>query len=297
MTARAWGLFALVSVLWGMPYAFTGIAVEDGISPVFLSWARVVVAATVLLGTSLAAGVLGQARGRLRWIALYAMFEICVPFPLIAFGQQRVSSSLTAILIAVAPAMVALLALRFAPGERLTRGRVVGLGVGLAGVVALVGIDVAGSPRELVGAGAILFAAAGYAAGPMVLSRRLADVDPRATMTVAALFGAVVLAAPGLATAPDATPSGDVVLAIVVLGLFCTALAFVTYGLLVATVGAGRATVVTYVAPLVATALGVVVLDERVGAGAAVGLVLILLGSWLSTGGRLRRRVAAPGPG
>ncbi|MEV4422352.1 DMT family transporter [Patulibacter sp. NPDC049589] len=298
MSVRAWGLFVTVAVLWGIPYAFIKIAVDDGISPGFLAWARVVLAAGVLLGVSAAAGILGQLRGRWRWIAAYALVEIAIPFPLIGFGEQRVSSSLTAILIAAAPSFVALLALRLVPGERITGTRLVGLVVGLGGVVALVGIDVAGSSRELVGAAAILLAALGYAVGPMILSRRLQDLDARATMAGATVVGGLLLTPLAIAHPPHEVPSGGGLAAIAVLGLLCTALAFVTYGRLVGDVGPGRASIVTYVAPVFATALGVIALDEHVGAGAAVGLVLILAGSWLSTGGRLRRRrLADPPPG
>ncbi len=290
MSPRVWALFVTVAVLWGIPYAFIKIAVDDGLSPGFLAWSRVLVAAVVLALISRASGVLGQVRGRSRWIAVYAMLEICVPFPLIGFGEQRVSSSLTAILIAAAPSFVAIIALKLVPGERMTGSRLVGLVVGLGGVVALVGLDVAGSGRELVGAGAILVATLGYALGPMVLTLKLADVDTRATMAGATMLGSVVLLPLAIAHPPDGVPSGDGLVAIVVLGLFCTAAAFVAYGRLVAGVGPGRASIVTYVAPVFATGLGVIALDEAVGVGAGVGLVLILVGSWLSTGGRLRRR-------
>lgn len=297
MTARSWSLFVTVAVLWGIPYAFIGIAVDDGLSPGFLSWSRVMVAAVVLLVLASVAGVLRPALQRWRWVLAYALLEIVVPFPMIAFGQQRVSSSLTAILIAIAPSFVALLALRFEPGERVTGKRLAGLAIGLAGVAALVGIDVAGSSRELIGAGAILVAALGYAAGPMILSRQLSTVDPRATMALATAISVVLLTPLALADPPGAVPSGDGLVAILVLGVLCTAMAFVTYGRLVADVGPGRASIVTYVAPIFAAALGVLVLDERVGPGAALGLVLILVGSWLSTGGRLRRSTPPPGPG
>ena len=105
-----------------------------------------------------------------------------MPFPLIAAGEQHVASSLAAIIIAAAPLIVALLAIRFDAPSASPARRLVGLLIGLGGVVALVGIDIAGRADELLGAGAILVAAGGYAAGPMVLSRTLADADPRATM-------------------------------------------------------------------------------------------------------------------
>jgi drug/metabolite transporter (DMT)-like permease len=289
LSRRAWAAFAGVAFLWGIPYLFIKVAVDDDVSPAFLSWSRIVLAAALLLALAWRAGKLGGLRGRWRWIALFALIEIALPFPLIATGEQHVASSLTAILIAAVPLFVALLALRFDHEERVGGMRLVGLLVGLAGVVALVGIDVAGRSEELLGALAILFAALGYAAGPMILKSRLAGVDTRATMGASLAVAAALLTPPALVTWPSETPSGDALMSIVVLGLFCTAAAFVLWGFLVAEAGPARSSLITYVAPLVAVALGVAILDESVGIGAAVGLVLILAGSWLATGGRAVR--------
>ena len=308
MSARAWIAFAAVSTLWGMPYLFIKVAVDDGVPPVFLAWVRVVLGGAVLLALAWRAGSLGSLGGRWRWIAVFAIVEICFPFPLIAAGEAHVSSSLAAIIVAAAPLFVALLAIRFDAEERATGARLAGLLLGLAGVVALMGIDVAGRTEELLGALAILFSAFCYAVGPMVLKRHFADVDPRASMGAALAVAAVVLT-PGLAIDPPAAvPSGDAILSLAVLGVFCTAAAFVFYGALVAEAGPGRALVITFGAPFVAVALGVAVLGERLGAGAVAGLLLILAGSWLSTDGRLppglaavatrlrRRREAGSGP-
>ena len=122
MSARAWVAFASVSFLWGIPYLFIKIAVDDGVPPAFLAWVRVLMAATILLALAWRRGMLGSLRGRWRWIGVYAVVEICIPFPLIAAGEQSVSSSLAAILIAAVPLLVALLAIRFDAGER-ARGR------------------------------------------------------------------------------------------------------------------------------------------------------------------------------
>src|SRR5919197_5183275 len=287
MSARAWAAFGAVSALWGLPYLFIKIAVEDGVSPAFLAWVRVVLAAAILLALAWRAGALGWLRGRWRWLAVFAVSEVAVPFPLIAAGEQHVASSLAAIIVAAAPLFVALLALRFDESERVTGSRLVGLFVGLSGVVALVGIDVAGRSDELLGALAVLGAAFGYAVGPMVLKRHLRDLDPRASMGAALMVAAVALTPPAVVSAPSSLPSGSALVALAVLGLFCTAAAFVFYGALVAEAGPGRALVITYVAPVVALALGVAVLGEHPGAGAVVGLLLILAGSWLSTDGRL----------
>jgi drug/metabolite transporter (DMT)-like permease len=218
---------------------------------------------------------------------VFAFAEIAVPFPLIAAGEQHVASSLAAIIIATAPLFVALLALRFDASERVTGRRLIGLLIGLGGVAALVGIDVAGSGDELLGAMAILVAAFCYAVGPMVLKRHLAKLDQRASMGASLALAALFLT-PAVALDPPTAPiSGEAIAALVVLGLLCTAAAFVLYGMLIAEVGAGRALVVTYINPVIAVGLGVAVLGERPGAGAIAGLLLILAGSWLATGGRL----------
>lgn len=294
MTPRAWAAFAGVSVLWGMPYLFIKVAVEDDISPAFLSWARLVLGGTVLMVLAWRAGKLGSLAGRWRWILLFAVIEISLPFPLIAAGEQHVSSSLAAILIAAVPLFVALLAVRFDDEERVAGLRLVGLFVGLAGVVALVGIDVAGERDELLGALAILLAALGYASGPLVIKSKLADLDPRATMGASLAAAAAVLTVPAALSAPSEAPSGDALLSIVVLGLFCTATAFVLWSVLITEAGPARASVITYVAPVVAIALGVAVLDESVGVGSAAGLVLIVAGSWLATGGSAPAEPEAP---
>jgi drug/metabolite transporter (DMT)-like permease len=287
LSARAWISFAAVSTLWGMPYLFIKVAVDDGVHPLFLAWVRIVLGAAVLLGLAWRAGTLSGLRGRWRWLAVFAVAEIAVPFPLIAAGEQHVSSSLAAIIVAAAPLFVALLALRFDASERVGGSRLVGLFVGLTGVVALVGIDVAGRSDELLGALAVLGAAFGYAVGPMVLKRHLADLDARASMGAGLLVAGLILTPAAAVSAPSSMPPVSALVALAVLGLFCTAAAFVFYGALVAEAGPGRALVITYVAPVVALALGVAVLGEHVGAGAVVGLLLILAGSWLSTDGRV----------
>jgi drug/metabolite transporter (DMT)-like permease len=291
MSARGWALFAAVSVIWGVPYLFIKIAVDDGLSPGFVAWSRVALAALVLLPVAWKAGAL---RGLpLSWLVAFATAEIAIPFPLIAFGEQRVSSSLAAILIAAVPLVVAFLALRFDHAERPTPARFVGMLVGLGGVVALVGIDIGGRGAELVGAGAVLLAAFGYAVGPMIVKRQLAGADPLGPVTAAMAIASIILLPFGIAGWPTEAPSGEALGSVVVLGLVCSALAFLVFFRLIAEVGPSRATVITYVNPIVALALGVAVLGESVTAGTIAGLLLILAGSWLATDGRLPPGLAA----
>jgi drug/metabolite transporter (DMT)-like permease len=127
----------------------------------------------------------------------------------------------------------------------------------------------------------------------MVFKRKLADLDPRAAMGGSLVIAAVALAPLAAVDPPTEAPPLEAIVALVVLGLFCTAAAFVFFGVLIAEVGPGRGLVITYIAPVVAVALGVTVLGERPGAGAVAGLLLILAGSWLSTDGRLPPGLAA----
>jgi drug/metabolite transporter (DMT)-like permease len=155
--------------------------------------------------------------------------------------------------------------------------------LGLAGVTAIVGVDAGGSAADLLAAAALLAAALCYAAGPMVLKRHLADLDPRASIGSSLALAVVLLAPTGIADAPGAMPSSSVLLAVLGLGVLCSAAALVLYGALIAEAGAGRAVVVTYLNPLVAVALGAALLGERIGPGAVAGLVLVLAASWLAT--------------
>jgi drug/metabolite transporter (DMT)-like permease len=293
VSLRGWALFAAMSVAWGVPYLFIKIAVDDGLSPGFVAWSRVALGALVLLPVALRSGAL---RGLpLRWLVAFAITEICIPFPLIGFGETRVSSSLAAILIASLPLMVAFLALRFDRSERPTRTRLLGMLVGLGGVAALVGIDIGGTGAELIGAGAILVATMGYACGPLIVNRQLSDADPLGPVTAAMAIASIILLPFGIGDFPSQTPSGGALLAVVVLGLVCSATAFLVFFRLIAEVGPSRATVITYVNPVVALALGVAVLGESITAGAVAGLLLILAGSWLATDGRLPPGLAALG--
>lgn len=299
MSRRAWACFAAVSVLWGMPYLFIKVAVDEA-PPLFVAWGRLAVGAAVLLPFAWRAGLLRGLRGRWRAIVVWAVVEMAVPFPLVAFGEQHVSSSLTAILVAAAPLMVAGLALRLDPGERADGPRLAGLVLGLAGVVALVGIDVAGDADELLGAAAILLATLGYAIAPFVINGPLRGTDSIGLVAVGLTLAAAALTPLALAAPPEGTPSAGAIASIVVLGVACSAAALVLFTTLVAEIGGGRAIVITYIAPVVAVALGVTILGESLGAGAIAAMLLILAGSWLATGGRLpprrgpRGRAAAP---
>jgi drug/metabolite transporter (DMT)-like permease len=286
VSARAWVTFAAVSVLWGIPYLFIKVAVDE-LSPGFVAWGRVAIAAVILLPIAWKLGALRGLRDRAGAVVGYAACEIAVPFFLIAVGEQYISSSLASILISTMPLMVALLALRFVPGDRPTGLRLVGLFMGLAGVVALLGIDVGGDSNELLGAACVLVATMGYASATIIIERRLTDRHPLGPVSASLVLSTIVLAPLAAFSAPSSTPSGDAIASVIVLGVGCTALALVLFFLLIREAGPSRASVITYINPVVAVTLGVTLLDESLGPGSIAGLLLILAGSWLATDGRL----------
>ncbi len=290
MSRRAWWAFAVMSVTWGSSYLLIKIGIEGGVPALDLAWLRIALAAVILIGLAWRAGALPTLSGRWRWVWAYAVAEISIPFPLIAAGEVHIASSLAAIIIASVPLIVTVLSLRFDPSERPTPIRALGLAVGFAGVIALVGIDVAGSSAAVLGAVAVLVAAVGYAIGPMLVKLGMDGIDSRAAMGGSLAIATVILAPFAATDLPSRAPTVGALAAVAALGVFCTAMAFVVYTVLVREAGTGRATIITYVNPLVAVLLGVTLLGERPGPGALAGLVMILAGSWLSTGGRLPPR-------
>src|SRR3984957_1925386 len=274
MTRKAWIAFAAVSVIWGIPYLFIRIAVRHGVP-------------LVLLVLAWQAGTLKSLKGHWRWLAAYAVAEVTIPFPAIAFGETRISSSLAAIIVASVPLIGALLALRFDHSERPTRLRFLGLLIGFAGVILLVGVDVAGSSSALLGTGAVLLGALGYSIGPMLIKHRLQGVDVRAMMGASLAISAAILTPAAIVDAPSHPPTAGAIASVIVLGIVCTAAGLVILAVLVREAGTSRAMVITYINPVIAVALGVALLNERPGAGAVAGLLLILAGSYLSTGGKL----------
>jgi drug/metabolite transporter (DMT)-like permease len=181
------------------------------------------------------------------------------------------------------PLIVALLSLRLNPTDNLAKTQLLGLVIGFGGVFALVGVDIAGRADELIGAALVLVATLGYATAPIIVDRHLTDLDPLGAVAVSLSLAAVVLSPAAFWSPPDTALSLEAVSSLVVLGVVCTALGLVIFFRLIAEAGPFRASIITYVNPLVAVVLGVLALNESLGVASITGLVLILAGSWLST--------------
>lgn len=284
MTPRAWVLFVLCSVIWGIPYLFIKIAVDAGLAPGFVAWARVALGAALLVPFAARRGALRGLRGHVAPILAYTATEIAIPFVLIALGEQHVSSSLAAILVATMPLQLAVVSVWLSPADRPTGLRIVGLVIGLGGVVALLGIDVGGRPNELFGAALVLGATLCYATAPLIVSRYLTDLDPLGPVAASLILATIALLPAAIGGWPHVVPSPAALTAIAVLGVVCTVLGLVIFFQLIGEAGASRASIITYVNPVVAVIVGVLALHEQVGVMSVLGLLLILGGSWLAAG-------------
>ncbi len=280
MTQRGLVLFALMSVLWGIPYLFIRIAVDE-ISPATLVLVRTGLAAVILLPVALARVDLRPILARWPWLVAFAGIEIAIPWVLLGSAEQHLTSSLTGLLIAGVPLVGTIIALVTGASERPGPAAVGGLLVGLVGVAAIVGGDFGTTdPVALVQVAAVVVC---YALGPAILARRLGGLPSLGIMALS-LTGCAVLYVPIAALQlPASWPSGSVVLAVVVLAVVCTAAAFLVFAALIEEVGPVRATVITYVNPAVAAVLGVLVLNEVLTPAMIGGFGLVILGSTLAT--------------
>jgi drug/metabolite transporter (DMT)-like permease len=282
MTWRVGLTFGALCVIWGLPYFFIKLALTE-VPPAGVAWARIALGATVLLPVAWKRGTLPAVLKHKRAVCAFAFAEMVGPFFLISQGERWVSSSFTGILIATVPLMVIVLSPLFGVRESLSGRRLSGLIIGFLGVVMLLGLDVLNGPTGWIGAACVVIATVGYATGSLIVQRYLSGVDELGAVTASLVVATVVLFPPAVLTAPDSVPSHLVLTSIAVLGVVCTATALWLYFSLIAHIGAARAAVITYVNPAVAALLGVVVLHESFGVGSALGLALILIGSWLAT--------------
>jgi len=298
VTRRGGLLFAALCVIWGVPYLLIKVAVRD-LTPATLVFLRTSLGALILMPLAFRRGQVRQLLPHWRPVIAYTVAEIGVPWIFLSDAERRLSSSLTGLLVAAVPIVGAVLSTFTGGKERFDGRRGLGFAIGLVGLVTLLGFDPAGADPLTIGE--MTLVVLGYAVGPMIVARRLQGVPTLAVVAVSLMLAAVGYAPFGLAQLPAELPSPAVLVSVLVLGAVCTALAFLIFFELIAEIGPVRATVVAYVNPAVAVALGVLLLGEAFTPATAAAFVLILGGSFLATrAGRVRampiRRAPAPSP-
>ena len=281
MSRRGWVLFAIMCLVWGIPYLLIKVAVEEVAVPVVV-FARTALGAAVLLLPALRSGQLAVLRRHWRPLVAFAALEMIGPWGLLSDAERYLPSSLAGLLIAAVPIIGVVVARITGGTERLSPRRWAGLLIGLAGVVVLAAPHLTGGSAWPVAE--VLLVAIGYATAPIIAARKLADV-PALPMTAACLTLAALAYTPAaILTWPHHMPSGRVLAALGTLGIICTAGAFIVFLELIKEVGTSRAMVFTYINPAVAVAAGVTLLGEPFTATIAAAFALILAGSLLATG-------------
>lgn len=285
MSRRSWGLFAAVSVLWGVPYLFVGIALDEGIGPGWIAAGRVLLAALVLAPLIARYSQRSQLAGHWGRLAVLALVQVVIPFSLISRGEEIVSSGTAGVLIATEPIFVLVIGVMLKLRGRPKAVGILGLILGFGGVFVL-SSEMSGA---FTGTVLLILAAGSYALGAVLVARWFSQIPP--TVVVA---GMIILAAPALLVVAVSTeglpaPTWAGVGALAALGIVSTPLGFLAFFALIAYAGADRAALTAYVAPVVAVLAGMIVLAEPIGPHTLTGAALILVGAWLAA----RERVPA----
>jgi drug/metabolite transporter (DMT)-like permease len=284
-------MLLLLAALWGSSFMFIEIALRD-LAPSTLILLRMLSgAATLAVYVVLAKLDLRAMRAYVWPLALLGAGNTAIPFFLIAWGQQYIDSGLASIFNASAPLFTALFALGYDRSQRATGLRLGGILLGFAGVVLLVGFELAGGERAVAGGLAVVGAAAFYGIGGLYAGRRFAGLPSPLVAYGALLWSSLFVAPVGIVQA--STPGWEAILSVVYLGVLATGVAYLLYFGLIAGAGASKAVLVTYLVPALALGYGAVFLDEEITALALAGLALVLGGVALGTGalrgGRLAR--------
>src|SRR4051812_11295801 len=275
MNRRGALLFGAMCVIWGIPYLMIRVAVRE-LAPVTLVFFRTALGAVLLMPVAAFRGELRPLLRHWRPLLAYTAVEVAIPWVLLARAETKLTSSLTGLLIAAVPLVGALIVTLTGDRERLGGRRWLGLLVGIAGVAAIVGLNL--GQIDVVALVEIGFVAVGYAVGPIILSRSMTDLPAYGVVAGSLLLTGIVYAPFAAASWPSSVPSAHVVESVLGLAIVCTALAFLVFFALIAEVGPVRATVITYINPAVAAVLGVTLLNEHLTRGMVLGFALVLAG-------------------
>ncbi|PXY17235.1 multidrug transporter [Prauserella coralliicola] len=284
-----------LALMWGSSFLWIKLALA-AFTPVQLVLARLLLGAAVLvLLCYVAKDRLPRSRRIWGYLAVAALFHNALPFLLFAIGEQTVDSGVTGVLNATTPLWALAVALVWRVERRLSAARTAGLGLGLAGTI-LIFAPWESSGLLSLGAVVILAAAASYGFVMVYEGKYLADTGVSPVALAAAQMitasGFLLLAMPAGGLSPI-HPDGTALIAIAVLGVFSTGVAFALNYRLIATEGGVATSTVGYLLPVVSVLLGTVFLDEQLNARVIVGMVVVLVGVALT---RVRRRVAVVKP-
>ena len=285
MSRRGLWLFIACGIAWGVPYAFIRVAVEQ-FDVATIVFARVVIGAAVLIPFAIHRKAIMPALKRWPWVLAFALIEMAGPWFLITNAEKTISSGLAGLLIAIVPFWGVLISYWFLGDKSVKHPKTIfGLVVGFIGVFLLVGIDAFTAELDLLGVGAMVLASLGYAIAPAISSHKIGHLESSGVISLSLAIVAVIYAVPGLMALPAAAPTAtfDGWFALGMLGIVCSAVAFILFFDLIKEIGSARATLVTYPNTAVAFLIGIVFLAEPVTLGMILGFPLVLVGSYFAS--------------
>ena len=281
----------LLSAIWGSSYMFIKVGVRD-LSPATLVDVRLALAAAVLIAFVTLRGTARRLRRAAAPGAFVGIVGMALPFLLISWGETHIDSGIAGVANASVPIFVALLALRFAPSERLYGLRLFGLTVGIAGVAVVSGVHPRGGIWAVVGALAVVLSSLCYAVSSLYVQRHVGVGGPELAAT-STLCGAIAMLPFAAVRVPDHV-GWKPLASVAVLGIVGTGFATIVANRLIGAHGSARAMLVNYLIPGFALMYGVTILGEPLTVAEVLGLALILTGVTLASGVvRLPRRAVA----
>jgi drug/metabolite transporter (DMT)-like permease len=285
MSRRGWFLFILVGFLWGVPYLFIKIAVDpdNGFSPAAVVCLRTAIGAAILIPLAMRQGQLGAAIRGIKYVAPYALLEMIGPWILIGTAEQKISSGLAGLLIASVPIWATIFASMRGDKTVWHHKRLMGIVVGFIGLIAVVGFESIKGSSDPLSIAMVLVAAIGYSYAVMMVQGALPHVSGIAINAVAMAITAIFYLPLTIIQWPTHEISSDAINAIIGLGVLSTGAAFVAFFALAAIIGVARGSLVTYLNTAFAVVLGVIILDEPFTTGMAIGLPLVLIGSYFAS--------------
>lgn len=285
MSRKGLFLFVACGIAWGLPYAFIAIAVEQfDVATIVL--ARCLIGAAVLIPFAIYRKAIIPALKHWRWVLVFALLEMVGPWFLITNAERTISSGLTGLLIAIVPFWGVFIAYYFLGDKSVKHPKTIfGLVIGFAGVLLLVGVDAFSANLDLLGVGAVILASLGYAIAPAVSSRTIGHLDSVGVIALSLGFVSVIYAVPGFIALPASLPTArlDGWMSLIVLGVVCSAIAFIWFFDLIKEIGSARATLITFPNTAVAFLLGILFLSEPITLGMILGFPVVLLGSYFAS--------------
>ena len=285
MSRRGWFLFILVGFLWGIPYLFIKVAVDpdNGFTPAIVVCLRTAIGAAILIPIAIKQKQLMPALRGIKYVAPYALLEMIGPWILIGTAEQKISSGLAGLLIASVPIWATIFASMRGDKTVWHRSRLMGIILGFIGLVAVVGIESIKGSSDALSIFMVLIAAVGYSYAVMMVQGALPGVSGIAINGVAMAISALFYLPFAIVQWPTHEISTAAINSIIGLGVLSTGAAFVAFFTLTTIIGVARGSLVTYLNTAFAVVLGVIILGEPLTTGIALGLPLVLIGSYFAS--------------